>query len=97
MSDWVDDEAPVIGLLKDCHNLLDGNSWQGTDVDGSTVIIRGKMPKRLVQLTERLLAPKDGSMGGFNFWGCAFGEARSEKVSNERRTCRGCVEGMNND
>jgi hypothetical protein len=69
MRDWIKAEAPVIGLLKDCHPSGD-NAWQGTDVDGATVIVRGgKIPdcNYLVVQTGRLYQPKSGAWGSVAF------------------------------
>jgi hypothetical protein len=43
-----EDEYPIVGELRDCRQLSDDH-WQGTDVDGTIIDVRGgPMPKYLV-------------------------------------------------
>jgi hypothetical protein len=44
----IEDDLPLVGELKDCRQLSD-DRWQGTDVDGVIVEVRGgAMPPYLV-------------------------------------------------
>ncbi len=57
---WIENDLPVIGELKDCRQLNDDH-WQGTDVDGTIIDVRGgRMPKYLVVRTRRFLSFRNG-------------------------------------
>jgi hypothetical protein len=45
---WVENELPIVGELKDCYQLSK-DRWQGTDVDGAIIrVTGGRMPKYLI-------------------------------------------------
>jgi len=50
----IEDDLPIVSELKNCRQLSDDH-WQGTDVDGSIIDVRGGcMPKYLLAELWRL-------------------------------------------
>jgi len=61
------DALRVVGEFKDCRQR-DDNHWQGTDVDGSVITVRGGLmpPYLVVETGQGRPLPNDW---GFSHWG----------------------------
>jgi hypothetical protein len=59
--DWVGADFPVVGELKDCRQISKTH-WEGIDVDGTILHVRGMMPakKRLLVALGRCVPLRTG-------------------------------------